>query len=176
MRITEFATQLFTKFAPVSTETVANLNVQLSNHYTQILSSMEAKNQQNADLTKKAEAQKKLIESLPLGSPEREEEIFRFTELQDQFEKPTFMERAVAFLDKPLVRVALLVSFAFVARYLAKKLTQPVVPKEEEEELEQPQYANFKQQPQYGYPPQYGYVPQYGYYPPNPPYPQQGKH
>lgn len=174
MRITEFATQLFTKFAPVSTETVANLNVQLSNHYSQILSSMETKTQQNADLTRKAEASKKIIDSLPLGSPERDEEIFRFTELQDQFAKPTFMEKAVAFLDKPLVRVALLVSFAFVARYLAKKLTQPVVSKEEElEEPEQPQYANFKQQQQYGYPPQF-YPPQYGYYPPN--QYQQGKH
>jgi hypothetical protein len=175
MRITEFATQLFIKFAPVSPETVSNLNVQLSNHYSQILSSMETKNQHNADLTKKAEASKKIIDSLPKGSPERDEEIFRFTELQDQFQKPTFMERAVSYLDKPLVRVGLLVSFAFVARYLAKKLTQPVAPKEEEEELEQPQYPNFKQQPQYGYPPQF-YPPQYGaYYPPNQQY-AQGKH
>ena len=178
MRITEFATQLFIKFAPVSNETVANLNSQLSSYYTLHLNTMSEKIEKNADLAKKAEAQKKVIESLPLGSPEREKEVFRFTELQDQFEKPTLIEKVIAFVDKPLVRVLLLVSFAFVARYLAKKLSSPAVP-EKEEELEEPtQYQpnGFKGQPFYNYPPQYAYPPQFGNgYPPAPNY-GHGKH
>ena len=176
MRITEFATNLFVKFAPVSPQTVSDLNVQLSDYYSKYLTSFKNKEMENQELAEKAKKLNSKIADPATPESEKDALLFDMTQTMERMQKTTILENVVNWLDKPIVRVLLLVSFAFVARYLAKKLTTPEPEKEDEElEVYPANGGNFKgQQPYYGAPPFYPPYGGYGY-PPQQPY-QQGKH
>lgn len=169
MRIFEFLIRLFTRFAPVDKETISDLSFQLQGYHTTQTQNFKQKMENNEKISQKATAIKEELTKLEAGTPEYEKKVFEFTELHDQLAKPTLMEKALDFLDKPMVKLFLMVAFIFVSRYILKKITG--ADKEEiEEEAEKPnKFANPQpqyQQPQYWQPqppPYYGsgYQPQY---------------
>lgn len=83
MRITEFATNLFSKFAPISQEAAATLSIELTNKYKELLNNMDNIESKNSEVTAKAEEIKKEINNHKPGTPEYENALFQFTELQD---------------------------------------------------------------------------------------------
>ncbi|RQO68522.1 hypothetical protein DBR40_19975 [Pedobacter sp. KBW01] len=168
MRVIEFATNLFMRYAPTASESMASLKDELNRGYINILNQMEIKKDKNNEITAKAEGIKKELDGLDVHTPEYANKLKEFQDLHFELEKPTFMERVVTFFEKPYVKLGLMVAFIFASRYIAKKLTQKDEPKIED--IEENPVQNFSGHPQYGnyppVPPQYwGYSP-YGNNPP----------
>lgn len=168
MRITEFATNLFMRYAPVASESMASLKDELNRGYINILNEMETKDQKNNSIKVKANSIKEQLSGLDEHSPEYANKLKEFEDLHFELEKPTVMERVVTFFEKPYVKLALMVAFIFASRYIAKKLTQ----KEEEkpDEIEDLPNQGFQGQPQFGgYPPVHPQYWNYNPYGSNPP-------
>lgn len=165
MRITEFATNLFSRYAPVASESMAQLKDELNRGYINILNEMETKSQKNNSIKIKANSIKKELDLMDEHTPEYNAKLKEFEELHFELERPTLMERVVTIFEKPYVKLALMVAFIFLSRYIAKKLTQKE--EKEQEEIDEVGKQPFYGQPQYGYPapPPYPYAP-YGYNPP----------
>lgn len=178
MRIFEFLIRLFTRFAPVDKETISTLSFQLQEWHTNHTQDFKEKMEHNLKIADKAAELKKKLDATEAGTPEYETLLFDFTELAKQRSEPTLTEKALDFLDKPLVKLSLMVIFIFVSRYIMKKLTGADKDDLEEEEIEpntkgarpaenfyqqqQPQYWQPQPPPFYGH----GYQPQYPQQPP----------
>lgn len=165
MRLPEFITTIFTKYAPVSEETLASLKIELTNFYMKNLSTLEEKEKVNKGLQEKAETIELELQNMDEHTPEYEKKLFELEDIQDRIKNPSFLERIVAWFEHPMVRLALMVSCVFISRWVAKKLTEVKQPKEVETEEEQAQ--GYGQGMPYQYPPHYNPY-GYGYMPPPP--------
>lgn len=163
MRFPEFVTQLATRLAPVSKETIQGLNIQLSDYFTEHLKSAKMKADKNSEIEKEAIRLNGEIEHLDPHTPEFQATLNKISGLADRLEKKTIWEKTVEFLEKPFVKIGLLVLFFIITRWISRKITER--PDEQEKFDEQPQYNPYEGQ-RYGY----GYPPFYPPYPPTQPF------
>lgn len=164
MRLPEFLINLFTRYAPVEKETLANLRIELTNLYMNHLNKASEKEQTAKAVEPEILALEKELEGMDEHTPEYEKKLFELEELESKIEDKSILEKAVEWLDKPLVRAILLISFVFVSRFIAKKLTEVKEDKEKDKEQEFEEQQNFNPYPPahwqpygYGQPPMYGY-------------------
>jgi|GEM_PF-4137268 len=161
MRLPEFLINLFTRYAPVEQVTLSNLKVELSNIYMKNLDVATAKADKAKELEQKLDIVEKEIESLDPHTPEYEKKVIEFETIKMQIEEPTLLEKVISWLDKPIVRMVLMISFVFVSRWIAKKLTE-VKEDKKEQEPEDEQIYNYPPPPPY-YPYGHGYMPNQPY-------------
>lgn len=173
MRVTDFFLNVFSKYAPLPQEYINTLNVELSESYFNSMHKMKNKLNNNMEIESKIIEKEKEIEPLDPHTPEYSKVLFEIENLTKQLDKPTLIERAISFLEKPYVKLLMIVAFAIATRYIGKWLTAK--PKEDEPEEEEQD-----EQEQNNFPPPY--YPPYGYYPPQQghqqyysPYPNQPK-
>jgi len=174
VRITEFAINLFQRYAPVASDSMGELKLALGNNYQKILSEMETKENKNKTIEQKADKISKELDELDVHSPEYEKKVIEFEQLHDELESKTVMEKVVSFLEKPMTRLVIMVLFIVASRWIAKKITEKKEDKSLDDEMaEQPNFQQqYYQQPPnwqpfgqgYGYPPQsqngFGFPPQ----------------
>jgi|GEM_PF-3174332 len=159
MDIVSFVTKLGEKFAPVDAGVVKTLQIQLTDDFNRILENYRAKKERNRIMAIEFERMSdELDRANEAGKVEEGKDIaYRMQEVKKGVEKPTLVELACAFFDRPWVKLALLLSFGIVSALIARRL---VGRKKEDEEGGYPDGG----QDGAGSPPPYGY-------PPYPPYP-----
>jgi hypothetical protein len=159
MRITDFLINLFTKYAPVDSTTISELKVKLNNEYMEKVSKAQSKAKDNEQLENELLELSKQLESLKPDDPNRVKIEFEIDKIEEQIQEPTLIEKTLSFFEKPIVRAALIILFAIISRWIAKKLTQKTEEKPEEEEYPQPEQPSFYPYGQYypPYPPQQGF-------------------
>lgn len=157
MRLPDFIINLFTRVTPMHKDDLQSLKSSLGAWYTAQLENMENKEQKQKRLIIDMKDQSEKLDKLDEHSPEYEKELIKFQKLEDlehELEKPTFMEKAIEFFERPLVRVCLMASFSALSWWIMKKITS--TPKEEEQEQEretQQQFNDFPNQNNYNMPP-----------------------
>jgi len=158
MRITEFAINIIHKWGFVSKDSLATLNVQLSEGYMDKLNSQKLKVEKNEMLKEKLNAVEIKLDETDEHSPEYKQHLFEFEKIKRQIDEPTIVEKIIAYLDKPMVRLALVILFAVVSRYIAKKV-MGIDKDDEDRESEHESQNQNQNQNQYqqgfnnGYPP-----------------------
>lgn len=168
MRLPEFLINLFTRYAPVEKTTLANLQIEISNIYMKNLNNAEEKTAENAKIEEKLNVLETELKGLDEHTPEYEKKLFEFETLESKLNEPTIFEKIVAFLDKPAVRLFLLISFVFVSRYISKKLTEVKEDKKQDDDFEENEQSHHQNNPPPYYqapwqPYGYGYVPPHQY-------------
>jgi len=128
MDIVSFITRLGENYAPTDPGVVTDLRIQLTDGYNKVLDVYREKKEKNSMLEFEMEKlNKDRLAAREAGDYEAAKEIAdRMSELKRECElsKPTLVERSLAFLDRPYVRLALLVSFGIVSALLARWLNR----------------------------------------------------
>lgn len=159
MRLPEMLLTTVQRYVPIAKEDLAVLKGELTDKYLNILNSLKMKDEKNAPIEKEIEQIEKEIEDLDPHSPDFGEKLDKIEQLTQKLSKKTIFERVIAFLEKPLVRVLLMIGFLIFSRWLIKKLTEK--PKEDEPETDEqqdvpPQFFNNGWNPYGNQPPQSG--------------------
>lgn len=146
MRLPEMLVNGLERFIPINKQDLAVLKGELTNKYFDIINSIKMKEDKNAPVQQEIDKIEKEIEGLDPHAPEFEEKLNQIDKLADRLAKKSLLEKTVIFLEKPLVRVGLMIAFLIFSRWLFKKMTEK--PKDGEPEndyvFEQPQ-QNFQQ-------------------------------
>lgn len=164
MNIVDFLTKLGEKFAPVDASTIKGVQIQLTDDYVESIENYKRKIKMNDQIKFEMENLNTDLERAVEGNnPEAGKAIAeQIAQLNGKIQKPTIIEKACHFFDRPYVKLLLLLSFGLVSALVAKYLLNKSKAKDEDLEEEPDNFNN-----QGGnYPPMYGY-------PTLPPYPYQ---
>jgi len=160
MDIVSFVTKLGEKFAPVDAGVVKTLQIQLTDDFNRTLENYRAKKERNRIMAIEFEKMKdELDRANEAGKVEEGRDIaYRMQEVKKSVEKPTLVELACDFFDRPWVKLALLLSFGVVSALIARRLAGK---RRAEEEDDYPDRDGAGPPPPYGYPPYppYPYAP-----------------
>lgn len=134
MRLPEMLLTTVQRYVPIAKEDLAVLKGELTDKYLNIINSIKMKEEKDAPIKKEIEQIEKEIESLDPHSPDFGDKLDKIDKLTEKLSKKTIFEKAISFLEKPLVRVVLMIGFLIFSRWLIKKLTEK--PKEDEPEVD----------------------------------------
>jgi len=124
MDIVTFVTNLGGKFAPVDPSAVKTLEVQLTDEYNKVLRNHREKKEKNKMIKFEMDKLgKDFEEAQGAGDFEAARDVaHRMEQLKREMEVPTFLERSMAVLDKPAVKLVLMLSFGIVCALFARWL------------------------------------------------------
>ncbi len=139
MRLPEMLVTTLERYIPINKQDLAVLRGELTDRYLNINNSIKMKNEKNAPVLKEIEEVNQTLDGLDPHSPEYQEKLLKMEILTKKLEEKTLLEKTVGFLEKPIVRVLLMVGFLIFSRWLIKRLTEKPKETEEPENEEIPQ-------------------------------------
>lgn len=159
MNIVEFVTKLASKFAPVDAGTVKTLEIQLTEKYKNTLETYHKKMEKNSKIEFEVDKMREQADAaMTSGDTEAAISIARQIEgLNKTKDKPSLVEKCFSFFNNPLVRVGLMIAFALVSAWIAKKMLGKKNDDDENDDQDNP--LNQGAMPGYYPPPYYGYMP-----------------
>lgn len=127
MNIVDFLTELGKKFAPVDASTIKGVQIQLTDEYIQTIENYTKKMENNKNLNFEIEKLTSEYEhAVESNNPELGKDIARrVSDLSKGLQKASIIEKACNYLNKPYIKLILLLSFgivsAMISKYILKK-------------------------------------------------------
>lgn len=171
MYLPEMILNTFSRLSPANADSIADLKIQLGRVYSNSLNEMATKAQKNNQIDVEQSKLEEILKNTDEHAPEYSDTLLKFEKLEEQRSKLTLMEKTLSFLEKPYVRLAMMIAFIFISRWVTKKITEKKEDKIEEEEFAQNGQQFGQPFPPYGY--QQPYYPNYNPYGSHPPQGQQ---